>query len=245
MNSFFQPQAIRALAFRAARTYFETPTAYVALFVFYLLVGYLFAVPLFIINQATIKGLVDYVPLLLTFLIPAMTMGLIAEEVQSGTFETLATLPLEDWDIVLGKYLGFCIFHSVTVAGLGFFPLALSFLIRSPLTLDWGGTAGILLGILLVGFLFGAVGLFISSLTQRQIISFVGAFLICFMFFAIGKMAHLAPASLIRITDFIGIDSHLNTLAKGVFDSRDLLYFATAIFGFLYLTVRALQSRRF
>ncbi len=241
----FQPRAVGALASHAAKSYLETPTAYVALFVFYLLVGYLFAVPLFIINQATIKGLTDYVPLILTFLVPALTMGLLAEEMRSGTFETLATLPLEDWDIVLGKYLGFCILHTVTVGGLLFFPLVLSFLIKAPLTLDWGGTMGILTALLLVGFLFGAIGLFASSLSQRQIVSFVTAFLVCFLLFAVGKFAQFMPGPLGQVIDFIGIDPHVSTLGKGVFDTRDLLYFASFIFGFLYLTVRRLQSRRF
>lgn len=240
-----QPAAVRALAERGFRAYFEAPTAYVVLFVFYLLAGYFFTVPLFFVNQASIKGFSDYLPLLFCFLVPALTMGLLAEEIKSGTFETLATLPLEDWDIVLGKFLGFGAAHAVTVAGLGVYPLALSLLVAPPAGLDWGETGGVLLGLVLLGLMFGAAGLFASSLSRSQIISFVTAFLLCFLIFAIGKASHFAPGPAGRVLEFVGSDAHLETMAKGVVDTRDLLYFASATFGFLYLTVQRLHGRKF
>ena len=241
----FQLDAVLALAGRGFRGYFESPTAYVVLFVFYLLSGYLLTVPLFLVNQASIKGFADNLPLLLCFLAPALTMGLLAEELKSGTFETLATFPLEDWDIVLGKFLGFAATHAVSVAGLAVYPLALSFLVAPPAGLDWGETGGVLLALFLLGLMFGAAGLFASSLSKSQIVAFVTAFLLCFAIFAIGKLAQFAPVMMGRVVEFIGADAHMDTLAKGVIDTRDLLYFATGIFGFLYLTVQRLAGRRF
>ncbi|MCX5794250.1 MAG: ABC transporter permease [Elusimicrobia bacterium] len=243
-NRLFQAHAVKALAARTLRSYFESPAAYVTLFVFYLLTGYLYAAPLFLIKAASIRGLIEFVPLLLTFLVPALTMGLLAEELRSGTFETLATLPLEDWDIALGKYLGFAALNLVCAAGLLFYVLVL-WLCASPAGLDWGGMLGTLLGLALTGLAFGAIGLFASSLGKNQVMAFVAAFLVCFGLFILGKMAGLLPGGLGTAVAYLGLDSHLENLAKGVLDSRDLVYFASLVFAFLYLTVQRLQTRRF
>jgi len=240
----FQLHAIKTLTIRGLKSYFESPAAYVALFVFYLLAGYLFTVPLFVVGQASIKSMLGFVPLLMTFLIPALTMGLLAEEAKTGTFENLATLPLEDWDIVLGKYLGFAGLSLFAVAGLGFFPIVLSFLTRPPIAFDWREATGILLAMGLLGLMFGAIGLWASSLSKSQIIVFLTSFFFCFLLFAAGKLAPFAPGLLGQAIDRLGIDSHIGTLAKGVLDSRDLVYFASMTLGFLYLTVRRLQMRR-
>ncbi len=240
----FQAHAVKALAARTLRSYFESPTATVTLFVFYLLTGYLFAAPLFLVKIASLRGLIDFVPLLLAFLVPALTMGLLAEELKSGTFETLATLPLEDWDIVLGKYLGFAALHLVCIAGLIFYVLVLA-LCASPAGLDWGEMLGTLLGLALTGLAFGAIGIFTSSLGKNQVVAFVMAFLVCFVLFILGKTAGLLPGGLGSVVEYIGLDAHMDNLAKGVLDSRDLVYFASLVFTFLYLTVQRLQARRF
>lgn len=240
-----QKNALKALAVRGFKTYFESPTAYVALIVFYLLTGYFFALPLFLVGQASIKSLSDFVPLLFSFLVPALTMGLLADEIKSGTFELLATMPLEDWDIVLGKFLGFSAMLLVTIAGLFFYPLAIGMLTHVPFALDWGETIGVLAGLFFLGQLFGSAGLLASSISRSQIVSFVTAFLICFLLFAADKLSNFAPAPLSSLIEFIGIDSHLRTLSKGVLDTRDLLYFASLTFAFLYLTVQRLRTRKF
>ncbi|MBI4375683.1 MAG: ABC-2 transporter permease [Elusimicrobia bacterium] len=244
-QSLFQSNAVKTLALRGLRGYFETPSAYVALFVFYLLAGYLFAFPLFLLGQASIKSLMDFAPLLLSFLIPALTMGLISEEIKSGTFETLATLPLQDWDIVLGKYLGFAGLALTAVGGLLFFPLALSALVQPQSGVDWGESLGILAGLAWLSLMYGAAGLFASSLTKNQIVAFVSSFMISFFFFVCGKFAGLLPGPLGGLAEFVGVDSHLSNMAKGVLDTRDLLYFLSVIAAFLYLTVERLQARRF
>lgn len=243
MTAPFQPQAVRALASRTLRSAVETPSAAAAFFVFYLIAGYLFALPLFLTNQASIRGLLDAAPLLLTLLSPALTMGLLSEELRSGTFETLATAPLEDWDIVLGKFLGFAALQALLVAGLLFFPLALSWLAAPP-GLDWAESLGVLAGLFFQGLLFGAIGLFASSLTRSQAAAFLTAFLICFGIFAGGKLAALLPSGAAEIAAYAGLDSHLETLAKGVLDTRDLVYFATTTTAFLFLAVQRLEARR-
>lgn len=239
-----QPKAVKTLARQGLRAYFESPTAYAALLVFYLLTGYLFSAPLFLVGQASIKGLIDMGPLLLAFIVPALTMGLLAEEIKTGTFESLATLPLEDWDIVLGKYLGFAATHAAMIAGLILYPLVLTLIVAPPAGLDWGETVGVLTAFFALGLVFGAIGLFASSLGKNQIVAFAASFFLCFLLFAAGKLAGLAPGVLGRLAEFIGIDSHVENLAKGVFDTRDLLYFGSVAYAFLYLTVERLRTRR-
>jgi ABC-2 type transport system permease protein len=172
-------------------------------------------------------------------------MGLIAEELNSGAFENLATLPLEDWDIVLGKYLGFAGLHLLCVGGMLFYALILATCVEPSVGLDWGETFGTLLALALTGLVFGAAGIFASSWGKNQIVAFVGAFLICFVLYLLGKTAPLMPGALGTLADCVGIDSHIDNLAKGVLDSRDLVYFVSLIFGFLYLTVQRLGARRF
>ncbi|MBI5240164.1 MAG: ABC transporter permease subunit [Elusimicrobia bacterium] len=244
-GSFFQTHAVRALAGRTLRWYFDSPSAYVTLLVFYLITGWLFAAPLFLVKAASLRGLADLAPLLLAFLVPALTMGLLADELKSGTFETLATLPLEDWDIVLGKYLGFAALHLVCVGGLLFYVAVLGLCVSPSVGLDWGEMLGTLLGLASTGLAFGAVGIFASSLGRSQVVSFVAAFLVCFVLFLLGKSAALLPGGLGNLVGYLGLDSHVDNLAKGVLDSRDLVYFASLVSAFLYLTVQRLRSRRF
>ncbi len=236
--------AARALAARHLRSYAETPAAYIALFVFFLYSSYLFALPLFLDGQATVKTLVDFAPLLLTLLIPALTMGLIAEETRSGTYETLATLPLEDWDIVLGKFAAFAALAALAVGALLFFPIVVAFLAQPPAGLDWGEALGTVGSLILLSWLLGSAGLFASSWSKSQVIGYVGAFLLGFALFMLGKVTQFLPGPAAPIADFLGFDSHARALAKGVVDTRDLAYFASLTFAFLYLTVERLQRRR-
>lgn len=240
----FQKRAVLALARQGFRHSIESAPAYVALFVFYLLTGYLFVMPFFIVGQTSLKGLLDFEPLLISFIVPALTMGLLSEELKSGTFETLATLPLEDWDIVLGKYLGFAVLYAVAVAGLLFLAVAASRLAVPSSGIDWGETLGVLAAVLLHGLALGAAGIFCSSLSRNQIVSFILAFIIGFCLLLFGKISVFFSGWTGILVDFAGLDSHLDALAKGVVDTRDLIYFASVIFTFLYLAAQRLRTMR-
>jgi hypothetical protein len=241
--SLFQPAAVRALAERTLRSSLEGPLAAAALIAFYLIGGALFALPLFLSGQASLHGLLDSAPLLLTLVAPALTMGLLAEELRAGTFETLATSPLEDWDIVLGKFLGYAALLGLLVGGLLLYPLSLS-LVAVPPGLDWGAALGTLAALYLQGLLFGAVGLFASSLTRSQASAYLAGFGGCFVFFSCGRLAALLPGALGAAAAFAGVDGHMGALAKGVLDLRDLGWFATGIAGFLLLAAQRLEARR-
>lgn len=237
------PKAVRALASRTLVSAVETPAAAAALGVFYLLTGYLFLTPLFFVGQASIRPLLDFAPLLLTLLTPALTMGLLAEELRAGTFETLAAAPLEDWDVVLGKYLGFAALHAALVGGLLLYPLCLSMLAAPP-GLDWAEALGVLLGLLLQGLLFGAIGLFASSLTRSQAAAYLLAFALCFAALSSGQLEPFLPPAAARLAEAAGVMGRLETLARGVLDARDLAYFATGTAAFLFLAVQRLEARR-
>lgn len=231
---------IRLLMMKELRAAFNGPTAYILLVVFLLMTGWFFASPLFIMKQATLQELAGILPILFVFLIPAMTMRAIAEELKSGTIELLATLPLKDYEIVLGKYLAILALLGIALGLTGGYPLALAFLGN----VDQGHVLGVYLGIGLLGAAFSAMGLFASSLTKNQMVAFIIGFAFCFFFFLVGKMGQWLPPGIGALVDLLGIDRHLEAFVKGVIDTRDLLYFASLMTVFLSAAVAVVSSRR-
>lgn len=231
-----------AIARRELGTYFNSPIAYIVLAVFLFFDGYLFFSQLFVQNQAELRELFAgaWPTLLLAIFAPAITMRLIAEEKQSGTLELLITLPVSDWQVVLGKFLG----------ALGLFAVGVLLMVAYGVTvallgpLDRGPAIGAYVGFFLLGATFIAIGLAASAFTRSQIIAFIVAVLVCLSLWLMGKIVPSFPGPLQPIMDFIGVDSHLNNTARGVIDTRDLLYYLTVIAGCLLLAQQALESRK-
>lgn len=240
----FQGRATLALARATLRGYAESPAAAAALFAFYALLGWFFAIPLFASGQASLAPLLEFAPLLQTALVAALTMSLLAEELRSGTFETLASFPLHDWDIVLGKYLGFAAFHACATAALLVLAVSVRALAAPPAGLDWGEALGVLGALWLHGLALGALGLLASSLGRSLIASFTLAFAAGFALLAAGKLAAYAPGPVARVLEWASLDSHLEALSHGVLDTRDLAYFAAFVFVCLYLAAARLELRR-
>lgn len=216
---------------KEAGLYFNTPAAYIITTVFLLITGYFFAQPMFLLGQADISSFTGVAPLLLTFFIPAVTMRLLAEEIKTGTIEIMLTLPAPDWSIIAAKFLAAMTVVAFAI-GLTFaYPVSIGLLGR----LDRGACAGAYAGLLLTGAILVSVGIFASSLNRNQVVSFITAFLISFLFYIIGKVSAYMPAWLLPFTDFAGIDMHLDNLARGILDSRDLVYYATVSGFFLFL----------
>lgn len=230
----------RALYKKEARAYFNTPTAYIVVVAFLLITGYFFAQPLFIVNTASLSSILDVAPLLLVFFVPAVTMRLFAEETKSGTVEILATLPVEDAEVLLAKYAAALTVVALALAGTLTFPVTLGSLGR----LDWGASAGAYAGLFLSAAVLAAGGLLASTLTRNQIIAFIFGFFIAFSLFLLGKVRTFVPLWLSPVTEFLGLDAHLDNLGKGIADSRDLLYYLSASGYFLYLAYLNLYSRR-
>ena len=233
-------RVLRALYVNECRAYFDTPAAYVVTIVILLISGYLFAAPLFVQNLAVLSAFTDLAPLLMLFFVPAVTMRLYADESKSGTLEVLGTLPAEDVDVLAAKFLAAMTLVSFMLAGTLLYPATLAAL-GSP---DWGGVLGSYAGLWLTAAVLAAVGLWASSLTRNQVVAFIVAFLLSFALFLIGKVHDYIPLALTGLTDFLGLDLHLGRLSRGVIDTRDLLYYASASGYFLYLAYLNTAGRR-
>lgn len=220
--------------------FFYNPAAYIVSIVFLLISGYLFTQPLFLINQADVRSFTEMAPLLLIFFVPAITMRLFAEESKEGTLELLMTLPVEEWEVLTAKFLAAVSLLAFTLVLTAAYPISVACLG----SVDYGAIIGSYVGLLLAGALLAGVGLFASSMTRNQVVAFIVAFLISFALYLLGKTSMYLPLGLSRIADFVGLDSHLEALSRGVVDSRDLIYFATSTGFFLFLThVRLALSR--
>jgi ABC-2 type transport system permease protein len=225
---------------REFRSYFDSPVAYIVLMFFLLISGYFFTSNLFLINQANLRTLFGIIPLLFVFFVPAISMRLLAEEKKSGTIELLFTYPIRDAEIVVGKYL----------AALALIAVLLLFTILYPLTvstlgnLDVGQVVSGYIGLFLMGAAYLAIGVFASSITENQIVAFIVALAISFFFFILDKILFFVPTSLANLLEYLAIEYHFENVARGVIDTRSLIYFFSMIFVGLLLASHALSRRK-
>lgn len=232
--------AALAITKRELRTYFNSPVAYIVGTVFLLLTGFLFFRVLFLENNAEMRSFANYVPLLFTFIVPAITMRLIAEEKGSGSLELLVTMPIREWEVVVGKFLAalgllatllaLALVYAGTVAYLG--------------PLDKGATLTTYLGLFLMGAAYVAIGVMASSFTRNQIVAFIVGLAISFALWLAGKIVSVMPESVQGFLSFIGTDTHFEALSRGVIDSRDVIYYLSMIAISLTIATVALNSRK-
>ena len=180
-------------------------------------------------------------PWIFLFLSPALTMRLWAEERKGGTIEFLLTLPVTNWQAVLAKFFGSLAFIFIALLLTLTIPVSLMFISK----MDIGPLIGSYLGALFLAGAYLSLGLFISSLTKNQIIAFVLGLVACFGFFIVGYefVVMAAPGWLAPILDSIGLGNHFQNIAKGVIDTKDLIYYFSFIFLFLWLNVRVIERR--
>lgn len=232
---------VSAIAKRELAFYFGSPIAYVAVTVFLAICGvYLFVVyDFFDANQATIRPLIEQIPLFFILYIPAITMRLLSEEKRAGTIELLVTWPVTDTQIVVGKYLGALGILAVTLVMSLVFPL----IVGSLGELDGGLVLGGYLGLFLLGAAYAAMGLLTSTWTQNQIIAFILAVLLCTFFYAIDTMVGSVWESARDAFAALSMKAHFANIARGVIDTRDLVFYASFIVVSLVCAVQSLQSR--
>lgn len=231
-------------------SFFSSLVGYIVIGVFLLVLGViLFVFPdtsLLDYQYATLDPLFSTAPLIFAFLIPAITMRSFAEEHMTGAMELLITKPLSDWQIVLGKYLA-----CLLLVGFALLPTLLYYItvyqLGSPKgNLDAGAIAGSYIGLFLLGACFTAIGLFASSLSQNQIVAFILASVLCFIFYWGFYYISNLPVFVGKTDDLIqkiGIDYHYTSISRGVLDSRDIIYFLSVMVLFLSLTKTALDKR--
>ncbi len=233
---------IAAVAEREIKSYFVSPVAYVVIAFFLVIAGYLFSLILFNTREATLRYLLSNISVVFLFIVPALTMRLIAEEQRSGTIELLLTNPIRDAEVVLGKYLASLVLLLVMLALTLYYPALLYLLGGNP---DRGPMLSGYLGVVLLGAGFLAVGLFASSLTQNQIVAAIVAFAILLVLWlsdSLGGFAGGGPIS--SIVNWLSVNNHFQEFSRGVIDTNDILYFLTLAAAGLFLTYLSIQTRR-
>lgn len=232
-------KGLLVVARREIRSYFDSPVGYVVLTLFLLLSGWFFSNSLFLQGVASVRVLFDMTVVFFMFFIPAITMGTFAEERRAGTIELLLTMPVRDWQVIVGKLLasfvlllaaiGLTLVYVITVANLG--------------DLDGGATFGGYLGMALLGLTCASIGILSSSLTRNQIVAFIIAFVIIFVLFMLDKVTLFVPGYLAGMLQHLSLDFHYQNLLRGVIDTRDLTYFGSVILFSSLLTAYHLSKR--
>jgi len=221
------------------KDFFISPIAYIVLSIFLIITGWFFFSTFFLYDQANMRSFFALLPIIFTFVIPAITMRLFSEEFNIGSYEILLTMPVTFTDIVFAKFAAGLLMTGAMLLPTIAYPIAIS-LIGD---LDWGPVIGGYVGALLLGGGFAAVGVFASALTRNQIIAFILGAAICFILTLIDKMLFFFPESFLNIIEYLGADFHFRNISKGIIDSRDLIYFISVIFISLYGTRLALQNK--
>jgi len=224
---------------RELKDYFVSPIAYIVIAIFLFAVGVLFFVDFFAYGQADLRRFFGRLPWMFALVVPAITMRLFSEELNVGSYEILLTLPVTFRDMIVGKFMAGVAFVAAILIPTFCYPLCISFLGD----LDWGVVVGSYLGALLLGAAYVAIGLFTSSLTRNQIIALILSILICMALFIIGQMLFFIPESILPVVSYLSSGVHFDNIAKGIVDTRDLLYFISIIFLGLYATHLALQEK--
>ena len=226
---------------REIRSYFNSPVAYIVISAFTIIAGGIFFFfRLFLAQEASMRGFFDSMPLLFIFLAPAITMRLLADEKSSGTLELLITMPVRDWQVVVGKFLAAMALLGATLG----LTLVFAITVRALGPLDRGPTIGGYLGLLLMGGAYISIGVMSSALTKNSIVAFIVAFAISFLLFIVGQLAQLFPSAVQPLAVFLGMGTHFENISRGVIDTRDVIYYLSVMGVSLLVATLSLESRR-
>jgi len=241
-------------------SYFMSPAAYAVLFMFLLISGYFFYSGMVFYGLASMEAsrmaqymgrqeidfasivlrpLFGNMAVLMLMITPLVTMRLFSEEKKHGSIELLFTWPVRDISIVLGKFLAALalLFAAIAATGL-YLPVA-----AASVSVPWWNALTGYIGLFLLAASFASLGLFVSTLTENQIISAVISFGALLMFWVIAWGAGDKTGAFAETLMYISILEHIENFAKGVLDTRDIVYYVSFIFFFLFLTMRSLESR--
>lgn len=229
--------------------FFSSLTGYITIVVFLLVNGlFLFVLKdsnIFDYGYATLDKFFELAPWILMFLVPALTMRSISEEYRSGTFELLQTRPLTRWQIIRGKYLAVLFIMLLVLLPTLIYVATVSSLAAYG-GIDTGALTGAYIGLYLLASVFAAIGLCCSGLTANAVISFLVSAFSCLVlyygFAALSSLPIIAGKADYYI-EMLGIDFHYRSISRGIIDTRDLLYFASLVFIFLFISVKNLAKR--
>ena len=241
------------------RLYFTSPVAWVIITIFLVIAGYFFY-NIFAfytlasmqsamnpqmarelnVTDSVLRPLFSNVSVILLLLMPLITMRLFAEERRSGTIELLLTYPVRDGAVLIGKYLAALAVYVVMLALTLLYPAIVFYFVR----LEWGPLLTGYLGLLLMGATFLAVGIFASSLTENQIVASVTTFGVLLILWVIGWSAEYVGGAWGRVLSHLSLLDHFDTFARGVLDTKDVIYYVDVTIVALFLTLRSLEARR-
>jgi ABC-2 type transport system permease protein len=224
------------------RSFFVSPVAYIVIAIFLVFTGIFFFVlfNFFLNNQATLRNFFSMLPWILAIFVPMLTMRLFSEEFNVGSYEVLTTLPVSLVDIVVGKFLAVWAFVGIMLLPTLVYAIIIMFIGG----LDIGPLFGGYFGAMLLAAAYAGIGLFASSLTRNQIIALIAGFAACIALFLLDKGLVFLPPMVVNIVQTLGSDYHFQTIAKGILDLRDILYFLTIAFLGLYGTYLVTQEKK-
>jgi len=215
-------------------------STYIVYILFLVIIGLIFSNMVFKIARAELRFLFEIMHIIFLFYIPAITMGSIAKERQTGTFELLSTLPIKLSSIVWGKILSALLqIITIIILSLVFFGIIIVF----GEGIDYGAIICGYIGLILAGLAYASIGVFASSFPSNQILAFVLALLISAIFYLVKFILPLLPFSLVPIVQYFSFDYHLSSFLKGVIDTRDILFFLALTVIFALLAQFNLQSK--
>jgi ABC-2 type transport system permease protein len=242
---------MRALFLKEINGFFSSLTGYLVIVVFLLLNSlFMWIVPgqfnVLENGYATMDSLFAIAPWVFLFLVPAITMRMISEEKRTGTLDLLYTRPVTELQIILAKFLASWALVLLSLVPTLIYFWSVSRLGSPPGNIDVGGTWGSYIGLLFLGGIYAAIGVFASSLTGNQIVAFILAVFLSFlMYLGFEFLSGIAKSgSLVFLVSRLGISYHYNSISRGVIDSRDILYFAGVILLFVVGTRTVLQSSK-
>lgn len=240
------------------QSYFRSPIAYTVIALWALIGGFFFyfGLSFFVqrsmesamqgqsmpmdINEWIVRPLLSNINVVALFLIPMITMRLFAEEKRSGTIELLMTSPINDWEIVLGKWLAAVGLYSIMLF-VSLLNMAILFRYGQP---DWRPLAVGYLGLLLQGACLLAIGTFVSTCTSNQIVAGAVGFAISLLLFVLNWVSEFGSSVTERVIGYFSVQAHFESFSKGVLDSKDIVFYVTMIMLGLFLTSRSLESVR-
>ncbi len=238
-----------SIAKKELRQFFSSLAGYITIILFLLVTGFfLFFLKdtnLFDFGYATLDQFFDIAPWVFLFLIPALSMRTFADEFRTGTSEILLTKPLTNWQIVVGKYFAVIIVIIITLFPTLLYVYTIHYLAAGG-GIDNGGIIGSYIGLLFLSGVFAAISLWCSSITSNAVVAFLtGAFSCLILYFGFNAISKIPVFSgnADYYLEMAGIDFHYRSISRGVIDTRDILYFISIIFLFLFSTQKILSKK--
>lgn len=226
------------IAKKEFKSFFISPVGYIVIGIYLVVSGWFLFSTLFLSKSTSLRDFFAIMPMILSFIIPALTMKSFSEEYKTGSWEMLGTLPITTTEITIGKTAATWAFVLVMLVPTLSYPIFISTLGD----LDGGVVLSGYIGAILLSGAFTAIGTLASTLTRNQIIAFLIGAVICFLLTIIEGMVILLPKAIADIVQYISVGYHFKNIAKGIIDSRDIIYFLSIIFLSLLATKRRVNK---